>query len=277
MKKRLTILLASITIAFLCFAAMAMFKTIYSEDVIQDQTNNVLEGTIGEVPARMMIYRNGKILTAYYIFQNNDTEYTLTGSYNSITRHFKLFNEDKTISLNGTIYPNAENKDYYILSGNYYSAESGVENGFNLVPVWGLSGENKSDIYQDLGYDTVQVEAFTDYIIELVRTDDKQNLSQTMSYPLHVVVEGEQFLLNNEQEFLARYDDIMTADFKSSVMNSFHRYLWGNYMGIQLGDHGRGFLFYQDSEGEGIRIISISNNSPLFSYPSNENNGITQG
>jgi hypothetical protein len=277
MKKKLLFFLSLIVVAFICFAAIAMMKGMHSEDVILNQTNNVFDGTIGDIPARMMIYRDGSRLTAYYIFKNDNTEYSLTGSYNRITRHFKLSNNDKTILLNGSIHPNAESNDYYILTGSYYSSEADTERSFDLIPAWGLDGEDKDSIYQYLGYDTAQVEAFTDHVIELVRADDREALSQLMSYPLSVVVEGEQMLLNNEQEFLAQYDDIMTADFRSSLTNSFTRYLWGNYNGIQLGDNGRGFLFYKGSEDKDMKIISISNNSPDFSYPSNEDNGITQG
>ena len=277
MKKKLIIFLSLIIIAFICFAAITMIRTKYSEDVILNQTNNVFDGTIDNKPARMMIYRNGNRLTAYYILKNDQTEYILTGSYNRITQHFKLSDNDKTIMLSGTIHLDTESGDHYILAGNYYSAGSDMESDFNLIPAWGLGGEGKDSIYQDLGYDTAQVEEFTDHVIQLVRTDDKHRLSQLMSYPLSVVVEGEPILLNNEQDFLARYDDVMTADFKASIVNSFNRYLWGNYNGIQLGDNGRGFLFYKGSEDEDMKIISISNNSPDFSYPSNEDNGITQG
>lgn len=277
MKKKLIIFLSLVIIALFCFAAITMIRTKYSEDVILNQTNNVFDGTIDNKPARMMIYRNGNSLTAYYIFKNDQTEYILTGSYNRITQHFKLSDNDKTIMLSGTIHLDKESGDHYILTGNYYSAGSDMESDFNLIPAWGLGGEDKESIYQDLGYDTAQVEEFTDHVIELVRADDKQRLSQLMSYPLSVVVEGEPILLNNEQDFLARYDDVMTADFKASIVNSFNRYLWGNYNGIQLGDNGRGFLFYKGSEDEDMKIISISNNSPDFSYPSNEDNGITQG
>lgn len=277
MKKKLIIFLSLIIIAFICFAAITMIRTKYSEDVILNQTNNVFDGTIDNKPARMMIYRNGNRLTAYYILKNDQTEYILTGSYNRITRQFKLSDNDKTIMLSGTIHLDTESGDHYFLAGNYYSAGSDMESDFNLIPAWGLGGEGKDSIYQDLGYDTAQVEEFTDHVIQLVRTDDKHRLSQLMSYPLSVVVEGEPILLNNEQDFLARYDDVMTADFKASIVNSFNRYLWGNYNGIQLGDNGRGFLFYKGSEDEDMKIISISNNSPDFSYPSNEDNGITQG
>lgn len=277
MKKKLIIYLSLVIIALFCFAAITMIRTKYSEDVILNQTNNVFDGTIDNKPARMMIYRNGNSLTAYYIFKNDQTEYILTGSYNRITRHFKLSDSDKTIMLSGTIHLDTESGDHYILAGNYYSAGSDMESDFNLIPAWGLGGEDKESIYQDLGYDTAQVEEFTDQVIELVRADDKQRLSQLMSYPLSLLVEGEPILLNNEQDFLARYDDVMTADFKASIVNSFNRYLWGNYNGIQLGDNGRGFLFYKGSEDEDMKIISISNNSPDFSYPSNEDNGITQG
>ena len=145
MKKKLIISLSGVIIISICFTSVAMLKAIYLEDVILNKANTVLDGHIANTPSRMMIYRDGKHLTAYFILNSDNTEYALTGSYNKITRHFKLYNNDKTISMNGNIHPNSNSKDYYILSGDY-NKKSDEKGEFSFVPEWELTGKSKEDI-----------------------------------------------------------------------------------------------------------------------------------
>lgn len=245
-------------------------------NIIHNQECNVYEGLLGDVPIRMMICRNGINLKAYYIKKNEAQEYVLTGTYNQITRNFKLKNIDGTIIFRGSTYEDTENNNLIVLNGDANFSQT--NNTFYLTPIWFFSGYDRNNLYSDLGYDTKEVEDFTDNVIELIRRNDSQALATLMSYPLLVYKNDEQMTINNEQEFEAHFDDIMTQDYKNMITQDFSRYLWGNYMGIEFGLQ-KNFWFYQSAADNKIKITAISNDDENYNYdyPTTEDKGITKG
>ena len=226
-------------------------------DVIWNRINNVYEGQIGNKPAHMLIYRKEDTLKAYYIFANDSMEYILNGTYNEKKKSFELYNEDKTISFKGLTV--ADTPDGDMLEGVFHSKNDGMDADFSLAHAYGLGdSENRDELYNFLGYDTKQVEQFTDKIIQAVQNDKVKELSNLISYPLPVSINENKLMINNRQEFIDHYDQIVTSSFKEAICNSFNRYLSGNYMGISLA-YGK-IYFSKETEDQELKINRISNN-----------------
>lgn len=239
--------------------------------IIEDQSCNVFEGSLGDESVRMMICRNGKDITAYYVTEQNEEEHVLTGSYNNITKKFKLADKNGFVMMQGKTYKDTQN-DLIVL------VDYGEKEDFYLVPTHILRGYDRQNLYAFWGYNTQKVEEFTDYVVDLINKNKCQELSQLIAYPLTVYTNGDTIVINDSQEFLNNYDEIITNDYRDAIVQEFRRYLFANYMGIYFGIQNdfKNFWFYPD--GEFFKINSISNMDENRELPQDYNSyGIEKG
>lgn len=250
-KKRKMILGISITPIFIT-AIIMLHINKNLPCIIKDQSCTVFEGSLGDESVRMMICRNGKDITAYYVTKQNEEEHILTGSYNNITKKFKLADKNGFVMMQGKTYKDTQNELIVLV-------DYGEKEDFYLVPTHIFDGYDRNNLYAFFGYNTQKVEKFTDYVVKLIDENNSQELAQLISYPLRVYKNNDTLVINNSQEFLNNYDEIITKDYKETIVQEFRRYLFANYMGIYFGIQKdlKNFWFYPD--GEFFKISSISN------------------
>ena len=68
-----------------------------------------------------------------------------------------------------------------------------------------------------------------------VAAGDAAKVAALAHYPLSVEIGGKQTLLSNEQEFVARYPQIMTPDISKAIVDTRYADLFVNYKGVMFG------------------------------------------
>ncbi len=224
------------------------------EAVIINDHNSVYLGNIGTQNISMAIYRDGEQLTASYITQNEeDGEINLRGTVQINTASFILYSEDNDTIFTGTIKPDTEEGE--LLEGTYTSSKNEAETPFTLARshTIGITLETR---YPLTTSNTEDVEEFVRKIKKYVKEDNKEGLAELINYPIRVHINGTKVTINNAEEFEQNYDDIMNAEFKEKISNSFTKYMNSNYMGIMIGN---GQMWFDNWKDKGLRIYAINN------------------
>ncbi|MDD3172872.1 MAG: M56 family metallopeptidase [Herbinix sp.] len=224
------------------------------EVVISDKSNMVFEGNIGTHNICMAIYREGEQLTASFITQNDeDSEINLQGTIQINTASFALYSEDNDITFIGTIKPDTAEGE--LLEGNYTSLKNEEKTSFTLACAYGI-GNSYETRYPLTTSNTEDVEEFARTIKSYVIENNKKGLAELVDYPIKVTINALKVSLSNAEEFEQNYDDIMNAEFKEKILNSYTKYMNSNYMGIMLGN---GEIWFDNWNDKGLRIYAINN------------------
>ncbi len=223
------------------------------EDVIADDCNSVFGGKIGTQSIRMVIYRDGDLLTASYITQNNqDSEIDLQGTIQADTASFVLTSNDGATFM-GTIEP--ETQEGTLLEGTYTSSSNGEDTEFALTLSHTI-GNTYESRYPLTNANTKDIEEFANKIKLYVTENNKTGLADIINYPIKVVINGSKVSINNKKEFEQKYNDIINADFKEKINNCYTKYLFSNYMGVMLGN---GEIWFESLNNNGLRVYAINN------------------
>lgn len=275
MTKKYTIAISIMAVSISVIILMFINRT---PSVLLNQKGCVFEGTLDATPIRMLLCRDGSNLKAYYVTIDDNKEYTLTGTYNYFTKQFKLENNDASLLLRRSTLIDKENNGLIILKGTAFVKDVQSDNKLYLIPVWNFNGSERYNLYSDLGYDTKQVEIFTDTVTELIHANNSLDLSSLVSYPLSVYINNEQLTISDEQEFQSNFDNIFAEKLTNCVRNNFSRYLFGDYRGLQFGNHNS-FWFYPNPDNRTFKITSISITDENYNYdkPSDEIQSIEKG
>lgn len=223
------------------------------EEVIADQYNSVFEGKIGTQNIRISIYRDGEVLTASYITQNDeDNEIYLQGTIQINAASFVLSSKDGATFL-GTIKP--ETQEGTLLEGTYTYASSGEDSTFVLALSHTI-GNTYDTRYPIINANTKEIEEFAYKIKLYVTENNKIGLAELISYPINVNISGSKVAINDKKEFEEKYDDIINDELKDKIMNCYTKYLFSNYMGVMLGNGEVWFDFINNNE---LQIYAINN------------------
>lgn len=223
------------------------------EAVIADDCNSVFEGKIGTQNICMTIYRDGDLLTASYITQNDqDSEIDLKGTIQTNTASFVLSSKVGATFM-GTIKP--ETQEGTLLEGTYTSAtnEEDIEFALTLSHTIGNTYESR---YPLTSANTKDIEEFAKKIKLYVTENNKTGLADLIAYPIKVSINGSKVTINNKEEFERKYDDIISAEFKEKINNCYTKYLFSNYMGIMLGN---GEIWFESLNNNGLKVYAINN------------------
>lgn len=222
--------------------------------VISDRNTSVLKGNIKIFEEiYMAIFRNGNELTASYITSDDDTETNLTGSIDIHTASFILSNEDESISFQGLIEPGTQKGD--ILTGIFTNKNDNVEVNLYLVLSHSI-GSTLDKRYPLVEGTTEDVENFSKEIKSYIKSGNKKELAELIQYPISVTIHNANKTINNSEEFIQSYEDIITDHFKYKIDVSYTRYLFSNDMGIMMGN---GDIWFNSLKGKGLKIIAINN------------------
>lgn len=223
------------------------------EAAISDDCNSVFEGKIGTQNICMAIYRDGDLLTASYITQNDqDSEIDLQGTIQTNTASFVL-NGSNGATFEGTIEP--ETPEGTLLEGTYRSAIDGKDTEFALTLSHTI-GNTYESRYPLTSANTKDIEEFADKIKLYVTQNNKTGLADLIAYPIKVVIDGSKVSIDNKKEFEQKYDDIINAEFREKISNCYTKYLFSNYMGVMLGD---GEIWFESLNDIGLRVYAINN------------------
>ena len=222
------------------------------EAVIADNCNSVFEGKIGTQNICMAIYRDGGLLTASYITQNDqNSEIDLQGTIQIDTASFVLNSKDRATFM-GTIEP--ETQEGTLIEGTYRSATNGdIEFTLTLSHTIGNTYESR---YPLTSANTKDVEEFANKIKLYVTENNKTELADLIDYPIKVAINGSKVSINNKKEFEQKYDDIINEEFKEKINNCYTKYLFSNYMGIMMGN---GEIWFESLNDKGLRVYAINN------------------
>ncbi len=106
----------------------------------------------------------------------------------------------------------------------------------SIVPALAQSeADTNAAIDSVLGDHTQYREAF-DALQTAVTEGDKTAFAEWVSYPITVLVAGEEKSIGDATEFTAHYDDIVTAAIAAAVMDQAWDSLFVNYQGVMFGN-----------------------------------------
>jgi hypothetical protein len=223
------------------------------EAVIADNCNSVFEGKIGTQNICIAIHRDGDVLTASYIAQSDqDSEINLQGTIQTQTASF-ILNSRNGSTFMGKIEP--ETKEGTLLEGTYTSAKNEEDNKLALTLSHTI-GNTYESRYPLTNAKTRDIEEFASKIKLYVTENNKKGLSDLISYPIKVNINGSKQLVSNKEEFEQKYDDIMNVEFKEQIKNCYTKYLFSNSMGIMLGN---GEIWFENLNNYGLRVYAINN------------------
>ncbi|MBE5995541.1 MAG: hypothetical protein E7247_24495 [Paenibacillaceae bacterium] len=224
------------------------------QDIISDQTTSVFDGAVGEQNIGMAIYRNGSELTASLFTANEeDPETKLLGTLNRNTSSFLLTSEDGSITFEGTLSPDTSKGDR--LTGLFKNTKDQSETEFHLTLSHSV-GSPLEGRYPLVNADAADVENFAKQIKLNIMEDKRQEFADLINYPINVTINNKKISINSSEEFIQRYNDIITSDFKNKLSNSYTKYLFSNSMGVMLGD---GEIWFDKFNNQGFRIYAINN------------------
>lgn len=108
-----------------------------------------------------------------------------------------------------------------------------------------LSGADA--MYQVNGIRSEEAQAFAEDFVTLARADDREAVASMIRYPRTLVVDGTETTLENAEDFLAHYEEILSEDFISTLESLLAQPLSYRYDGTFLGG---GVLWMSNSGGE---------------------------
>jgi len=80
------------------------------------------------------------------------------------------------------------------------------------------------------------VETFVSNVQSYIKNDNKQQLSELISYPINVKINGKVKKIENKEAFVENYSSIVNSDFKKAMVNTYTKYLFANSKGIMFGE-----------------------------------------
>ncbi len=108
-----------------------------------------------------------------------------------------------------------------------------------------LSGEDA--MYQVNGIREEEAQAFAENFVTLAQAGDREVVASMIRYPRTLVVDGAEYTLENAEDFLAHYEEILPGEFVETLESLLDQPLFYRYDGTALGD---GALWMSSAGGE---------------------------
>ncbi len=111
------------------------------------------------------------------------------------------------------------------------------------------------DIYMTCGITQGEAEVFTEELIDAVKKNEREKVSEMLVYPSVVEIGAEKIYVENSTKFLEYYDSIFTDSLKETLYHSVDAEIQYDYSGFFLGS---GEIWIAKS-GKNLRITALSN------------------
>ena len=216
---------------------------------IHNNEHNVYLGSIGNEEIRMIITRTEDSLSAAYITRDGK-EKSFQGNLKKDSAGF-ILNADSGGCLEGTI--SADNNGQISISGKGVLSEKDIIFTLRQDTFFPI-GEDAKNYYSSIGYEAKDVEQFAQWIKDSV--NDKAEFVKLISYPISIEIDGSSISIENEEEMINVYDQLMTQNnFRQQRESVYTKYMFANYMGICVED---GIMWINiDSSGD-YKITAIN-------------------
>ena len=219
---------------------------------IHNNEHNIYTGNIGNEEIRMMITRTEDSLYAAYTTRSGEGK-VFQGNLANNAAGFVL-NTDDGEYLNGMI---TETDDgYFMINGEGALSQSNVT--FTLYQESFITmGDDLVNYYDFFGYNADEAERFAQQIKDSV--NEKTAFAGLIQYPISIVIDGDQIMIENEESMIDIYDRLMEQNgFKQQIENIYTKYMFANYMGICVED---GIMWINMDSSRDYKITAI--NPPL--------------
>ena len=101
-------------------------------------------------------------------------------------------------------------------------------------------------------------EEFIELVMKYLGDDNKSGFAALIKYPIKLNLDGQEKVMQNEDDFLLAYDQIITQELKTSVLATSN--IVENMYGVGLGN---GSLWLETFDEEGYQIYAINNASEI--------------
>lgn len=228
-------------------------KPILLEDIKDNNTNPILlenidttksqfekgyydyKGSIdNNMPIQMSIYQQDKDIVGTYFYEKQQKEIKLQGKAGE--KNIVLYEYDEKGKNTGVF--KGEMKTVDKIEGTWISADSKKSYPFKLALKSIISGAEYGKRYMLAvnAKSDQEVEDFVNKIQSYILSDNKEQLAQQVAYPINVKVNGEITKIQNKDDFIKNYNQIISHDFKEAIGNAFTKYLFVNWQGIMFGE-----------------------------------------
>lgn len=97
--------------------------------------------------------------------------------------------------------------------------------------------KDKNNPYYVAGFDDpVEFESFFKNLQKLIAEDDRDNVARYVSYPLNYSNNGSEYSVANKDEFIEKYDSIITEQVKAAFSNQSIEDIFVNSYGVSVGN-----------------------------------------
>ncbi|OWR32307.1 hypothetical protein CDO73_01475 [Saccharibacillus sp. O23] len=133
------------------------------------------------------------------------------------------------------------------------------------------------NLYVDAGApSTEEVENFAKALKKEILSGAKFNVARKISYPISVEVKDEEVSIENEKQFMDKFDDIFYHDYLTSIKAGDPINMDSSYRGIMFGDRGEiwlNYVFSEDPSEATLKVTSINNSRDAVNFYLEEING----
>jgi hypothetical protein len=88
-----------------------------------------------------------------------------------------------------------------------------------------------------------------------VRTEDKRKVAAMVHYPLNVNTDKAHKVIRNSAQFLAGYDQLLTAPIRKAIEKQTAECLFANWQGVMIGD---GEVWFEEQSNGGMKIKTLN-------------------
>jgi uncharacterized protein YcfL len=218
------------------------------------------QGTINNnISIQMSIYPLEEEIVGTYFYEKQKKEIKLQGKAGE--KSIMLYEYDETGKNTGIFqgtmntvdkiegtWISTDGKSLYPFTLSLKSIICGAEYGKRYA----LAAENESD--QD-------VENFISKIQNYVINDNKEQLAEQVRYPIIVKINGKATTIQNKDDFIKKYAQILYPEYKKAIINAFTKYLFANYQGIMFGEVGEMWINEVTPTGNNSKLMIIAINN----------------
>ena len=214
-------------------------------------------GTINnKYKIQMSIFPLNNELVGTYYYESQKIDLELKGKADE--KNVILYEYDETGNNTGVFQGTMKTVDS--ISGTWTSADGQATYPFSLTLKSIIPGVEYGKRYMTAisTKSDKDIEDFAARIQTYIKSSDKENLSQLISYPLTVKIDGKKTQIANKEDFVSNYDKIITSKLKNAIISTYPANMFANYQGVLFGSGSYNIWINENSKSD-LTIISINN------------------
>lgn len=191
-------------------------------------------GTINNnISIEMSIYPLGKDIVGTYFYNSEKKEITLKGK--SGAYDIVLYEYDEKGKNTGIFKGKMTTVDK--IEGTWVSSDNKTSYPFTLSLKSIIPGAEYGKRYA-VAVDTVSDQDVENFALEIqgyVESGNKKQLADQINYPINVKINNKVTKIQNADDFIVNYDQIIHPDYNQAISNASTKYMFANWKGIMFG------------------------------------------